>query len=215
MSAAGLVLDDVVVRRGSFEIATSLSVAPGEILALVGPNGRGKSTLLDAVAGLLPLAAGRIALAGSVLAQGAAPAVFIAPQHRGVGLVPQRHVLFGHLTALENAAFGPRSRGVRRTEARNLGGAWLERFGVGELASRRADRLSGGQSQRVALARALASEPRALLLDEPFAAVDAGGRADLGALVRSAVAEARIPCVLVSHDSGEVDRLADRIHPLP
>lgn len=232
----GLVLDGVVVRRQAFEVAVSVQVGPGQILALVGPNGRGKSTLLDAVAGLLPLASGRITLDGVVLAEQSPAGVgtsfasssltsfagtsststsFSMPvQERQVGLVPQRHVLFAHLTALENAAFGPRSRGAGRAVARQRGEWWLDRFGVGDLAHRRADRLSGGQSQRVALARALASEPRVLLLDEPFAAVDAEGRAELGALVREVVLTEEIPCVLVSHDEREVERLADVVHPL-
>ncbi|OJX95467.1 ABC-type nitrate/sulfonate/bicarbonate transport system ATPase subunit [Salana multivorans] len=211
----GLVLDGVVVRRGTAEIAASFAVPAGRVLALVGPNGRGKSTLVDAIAGLLPLAAGRIELDGTVLARVTpSSATFLPPQERGVGLVPQRHVLFAHLSALENAAFGPRSTGAGRAVARATGQRWLERFGVGDLAHRRADRLSGGQSQRVALARALAAEPRALLLDEPFAAVDADGRSELGALVREAVAGAGIPCVLVSHDADEVDRLADAVHRL-
>ena len=220
---SGLEVDGVVVRRQTFEVTASFRVEPGQTLALVGPNGRGKSTLLDAVAGLLPLTAGRITLGGTVLAEqspaGAAPpsarTSFSMPvQERQVGLVPQRHVLFAHLSALENAAFGPRSRGAGRAVARQRGEWWLARFGVGHLAHRRADRLSGGQSQRVALARALASEPRVLLLDEPFAAVDAEGRAALGALVREVVLTAEIPCVLVSHDGHEVERLADVVHPL-
>lgn len=212
---SGLELDGVVVRRGEFEVGASVRVRPGETLALIGPNGRGKSTLLDAIAGLLPVAAGRITLDGLVVAEQSASSSFsLPPQDRRIGLVPQRHVLFGHLTALENAAFGPRSRGAGRVAAHEAAQRWLERFGVGELAHRRADRLSGGQSQRVALARALAAEPRLLLLDEPFAAVDADGRGELGALVRESVAAAAIPCVLVSHDADEVDRLARVVHRL-
>lgn len=131
-----------------------------------------------------------------------------------MGLVPQQHVLFGHLTALENTAFAPRARGVRRAAARREAFAELERLGVADRAGVRARDLSGGQAQRVALARAVCARPRVLLLDEPFAALDAGSRGEIAAVVRRLVDELAVPCLLVSHDAGEVARLADAVVPV-
>ncbi|PWD51407.1 hypothetical protein C8046_12805 [Serinibacter arcticus] len=198
---------DAVVRRGEFEVRLDLRIGPGEVVALTGPNGAGKSSLLGAVAGLVPLVSGEVALGGAVLDGEAA---FVPPERRGVGLVPQQHLLFGHLTALENVAYGLRARGVHRREARAEAGEWLDRLGLADRAQLRADRLSGGQSQRVAIARALASRPRAVLLDEPFAALDIRVRDDVRRLVRDALVELGVPALLVTHDPAEVDQLATR-----
>lgn len=206
-ATGALEVRDAVVRRGDFEVTVDLSVAPGEVLALTGPNGTGKSSVLAALAGLLPLHGGAITLGGEVLDGDAA---WVPPERRGVGLVPQQHLLFGHLSALENVAFGLRARGMRRRDARAEGHAWLERLGLTDRAHLRADRLSGGQSQRVAIARALAASPRLVLLDEPFAALDVRVRDDVRALVADALRELAIPAVLVTHDAGEVETLATR-----
>lgn len=214
--SGGLQLTGAQVRRGSFQVAADVFVSPGAIVALAGPNGSGKSSLLEAVAGVLALSAGRIELAKQVWDQapgtGASDsAVWVPPERRGLGFVPQRHVLFGHLSALENVAFGLRARGVRRRAALAEAEEWLSRVGLADRASIRADRLSGGQSQRVALARALAARPRALLLDEPFTAIDAPSRPAIQAMVREAVVDLAVPTLLVSHDAGEVDGLADAV----
>ncbi|PFG21018.1 ABC transporter ATP-binding protein [Serinibacter salmoneus] len=206
-----LTLAGVRLERGGFTLEASLAVAPGEIVALVGANGAGKTSLLHAVAGLLAPAAGEITLGGMVL-DGAATR--LPPERRGVGLVPQQHVLFGHLSALENAAFALRARGVRRAQARREALAELTRLGVADRAGVRARDLSGGQAQRVALARAVCARPRALLLDEPFAALDAGSRGEIAEAVRRLVDDLAVPCLLVSHDAGEVARLADAVVPV-
>lgn len=206
-ATGALEVRDAVVRRGEFEVTVDLTVAPGEVLALTGPNGTGKSSVLAALAGLLPLDGGTIALGGEMFDGDTA---WVPPETRGVGLVPQQHLLFGHLSSLENVAFGLRARGMRRREARAEAHAWLERLGLADRAHLRADRLSGGQSQRVALARALAASPRLVLLDEPFAALDVRVRDDVRALVADALRELAIPAVLVTHDAGEVETLATR-----
>lgn len=196
------------MRRGEFEVRCSIDVEPGEVVALAGPNGTGKTTVLHAVAGLLPLADGEVRC-GDEVWDGVES--WVEPRRRGVGLVPQHHVLFGHLSVLENAAFGLRARGVRAGEARAVAGEWLGRLGVGDLAGRRAGGLSGGQAQRVAIARALAARPRAVLLDEPFTALDADSRPVVGRLVADALASMGVPALLVTHDAEEARALAHRV----
>ncbi|WP_102509810.1 ABC transporter ATP-binding protein [Sanguibacter massiliensis] len=196
----------VVAERGRLRLDVSLNVAPGEVLCVVGPNGSGKSTLLWALAGLVPLSGGTVTLGGMVL-DDARQHVPAAGRH--VGLVPQSHVLFTHLSVLENVAFGLRARGVRPGVARARAADALARVGLTDHAHDRADRLSGGQSQRVALARALVVEPRLLLLDEPFAALDAAVRPLLHDVVRDVVGRG-IPTVLVTHDATEAAALGTR-----
>jgi len=199
----------LVVERAAFRLDIELSVAPGEVVALLGPNGAGKTTALRALAGLTPLTAGRIELAGACLDDGAG--IFLPPERRGVGVVFQDYLLFPHLSALENVAFGPRCRGVPRQQARETAQAWLSRVGLAELAGRRPRQLSGGQAQRVALARALALEPALLLLDEPLAALDARTRLDTRADLHRHLAEHPGPTLVVTHDPLDAFVLADRL----
>jgi molybdate transport system ATP-binding protein len=201
---------DVQVRLPGFDLAAPLDVADGETVAVVGPNGAGKSTLLRALAGLVAVAAGRVVVDGMVLDDVAA-GVHVYAERRPVGVVFQDYLLFPHLSALDNVAFGPRSRGVGKVEARRQAQAWLERVGLGDLAERRPRALSGGQAQRVALARALIGSPRLLLLDEPLAAVDMSARAELRRVMRQALADFDGSRVLVTHDPLEAAALADRI----
>ncbi len=200
----GLVVD-AEVQRGGFVLTVSLAAAPGEVLGVLGPNGSGKSTLLSAVAGLTPVSAGRITLAGQVM-DDAAEGTFVEASGRPVGFVFQNYRLFPHLSVAENVAFSPRARGLGRQAARSAARHWLERLGLADLAGRKPDELSGGQAQRVALARALAGQPALLLLDEPLSALDAGTRLDV-----EAVADFAGPCLLVTHDPLEALVLADRI----
>ncbi|MEW2166985.1 ABC transporter ATP-binding protein [Streptomyces sp. NPDC007084] len=203
---AGAGLDArLVVRRGSFRLDVELTAAPGEVVALLGPNGAGKTTALRALAGLTPLSeGGRLRLDGARLDR-------TPPESRPVGVVFQDYLLFPHLTALDNVAFGPRCQGVPKAAARAQAAAWLERMGLAAHAGAKPRRLSGGQAQRVAVARALATRPRLLLLDEPLAALDARTRLEVRAQLRQHLAEFEAVAVLVTHDPLDAMVLADRL----
>ncbi|MEU1273160.1 ABC transporter ATP-binding protein [Streptomyces sp. NPDC005799] len=194
----------LIVARGAFRLDVSLSVAPGEVVALLGPNGAGKTTALRALAGLTPLTGGHLRLDGEELDR-------TPPESRPVGVVFQDYLLFPHLTALDNVAFGPRCQGAGKTEARARAAEWLDRMGLADHAAVKPRRLSGGQAQRVALARALATRPRLLLLDEPLAALDARTRLDVRAQLRRHLAEFEAVAVLVTHDPLDAMVLADRL----
>ncbi len=198
------------VARGGFRLDVRLAVAPGEVVAVVGPNGAGKTTALRALAGLLRLSAGHVRLAGRPLDE-PATGVWVPPERRRVGVVFQDHLLFPHLSAVENVAFGPRCRGAGRREARRQAGEWLRRVGVAHLARYRPGQLSGGQAQRVALARALVGRPPLLLLDEPLAALDAGTRADTRAELNRHLSTHDGGTLLVTHDPLDALILADRL----
>ncbi|MGP2440177.1 ABC transporter ATP-binding protein [Streptomyces sp. JW3] len=194
----------LVVDRGAFRLDIALTVAPGEVVALLGPNGAGKTTALRALAGLAPLTAGHLRLDGAALER-------TPPELRPVGVVFQDYLLFPHLTALDNVAFGPRCQGVRKADARARAAEWLARLGLAEHAGVKPRRLSGGQAQRVAVARALATRPRLLLLDEPLAALDARTRLEVRAQLRRHLAEFEAVAVLVTHDPLDAMVLADRL----
>ena len=208
-SAAG-VEAHLVVDRGGFRLDVELSARPGEVLALLGPNGAGKTTALRALAGLTPLTAGHLTLDGETLEDPAAHRR-VATEERPVGVVFQDYLLFPHLSALDNVAFGLRTRGMRKVEARAEAALWLERVGLASHAAARPRALSGGQAQRVALARALAPNPRLLLLDEPMAALDARTRLDVRAQLRRHLAAFEAVAVLVTHDPLDAMVLADRL----
>jgi molybdate transport system ATP-binding protein len=200
---------NIAVHLGRFALDVAFRVDDGELLALVGPNGAGKSTALFAIAGLVPLERGRIALGGAPLDDPGAD-VFVPPEARDIGFVFQDGRLFPHLSALENVAFGPRSRGVPRAEARARARGWLERMDLAPLAHARASTLSGGEARKVALARALAIEPRALLLDEPFASLDEDATLDVRETLRGHLAAFPGPCLLVTHDPDDTRMLGAR-----
>ncbi|GLW47003.1 ABC transporter ATP-binding protein [Streptomyces sp. NBRC 14336] len=194
----------LVVDRGEFRLDVALTVAPGEVVALLGPNGAGKSTALRALAGLTPLSDGHLRLDGRELDR-------TPPEHRPVGVVFQDYLLFPHLTALDNVAFGPRCQGASKAESRARAAEWLDRMGLADHAQAKPRRLSGGQAQRVALARALAVNPRLLLLDEPLAALDARTRLEVRAALRRHLAAFEAVAVLVTHDPLDAMVLADRL----
>ena len=200
----------VAIRRGEFRLDVDLEVAGGEVVALLGPNGAGKSTLLAVLAGLLRPDEGRVELDGALLADATAD-IHVPARDRNVGLVLQDYLLFGHMSALENVAFGPRARGVRRRRARSDATQMLDRMGIAELADRRPRELSGGQAQRVALARALVTKPRLLLLDEPLAALDGGTRPAVRAELRRHLATYDGCTIVVTHDPLEALVLGERI----
>ena len=189
-------------------IAVDFVCAPGELVALIGPSGAGKTTILRAIAGLNRSAAGRITCNGETWLDSAA-GIRLPPHRRRVGLVFQSYALFPHLSALGNviAALGHRPRGERADRAREL----LGLVHLDGLEARRPAELSGGQQQRVALARALAREPMALLLDEPFSAVDRRTRRRLRDELAELRASVRAPIILVTHDLDEAAMLADRL----
>jgi molybdate transport system ATP-binding protein len=197
-------LRDVEARRDGFAVGADLEVATGETVALVGPNGAGKSTLIDAVAGTIDLAHGEVWL-GDVRIDA------LPPQDRGLGVTFQGGRLFPRMTALENVAFPLRARGTRRAQARRAATDTLARLAPRVDPSATPGSLSGGERQRIALARALVHAPRALLLDEPLAAVDVSARSELRAVLRQTVATFGGPCVIVAHDPIDALTLANRI----
>ncbi|MET9429172.1 ABC transporter permease [Streptomyces sp. NPDC003036] len=181
-----------------------LDAAPGTTIAVVGPNGAGKTTLLRALLALTDRAHARLRLGDTDVTD-------LPPHRRGVAWVPQDGALFPHLSALANTAYGLRTRGVPRAEARAAAQQWLDRLGVGHLAHHRPAQLSGGQAQRVALARALAARPRLLLLDEPLAALDQTTRAHVRHTLRRHLDGFGGVCLIVTHDPVEAVSLADRV----
>ncbi len=189
----------------------ALQVAPGQVVAVLGPNGSGKSTLLALIAGLLRADAGRAVLEETVLFDvgGEGRSSWVPPHARGVALLAQEPLLFPHLTALENVAFGPRSLGRSRKAARTLARHWLEEVDALQYADRRPAQLSGGQAQRIAVARALAVEPRLLLLDEPMAALDVAVAPALRQVLRRVLRDRA--AVIVTHDVLDALLLADRV----
>jgi molybdate transport system ATP-binding protein len=202
-----LEVDAAVPER---DVEAALTVPDGETVAILGPNGSGKSTLLSVVAGLVRPARGRVVLDGRELTvAGAGSSVHVPPHDRRTAMLGQDPLLFPHLSALDNVAFGARSGGLGRREARERAQAWLDRVGVGELSGRRPGRLSGGQAQRVAVARALAAEPQLLLLDEPMAALDVDVAPAMRQMLRTVLADRTV--VLVTHDVLDALLLADRV----
>lgn len=200
----------VTLGRNDFELQAIFDVPAGESVAILGPNGAGKSTLLALVAGLLTPDSGTVEVGGRLLSR-ATPFLLTAPEKRRVGLMGQDPLLFPHLSALENIAFGPRSRGWSRVRARAGAREWLERMELAPLESRRPYELSGGQRQRVALARALAAEPEILLLDEPLGALDARTAPDIRQVLRTHLRDSGTTSLLVTHDVLDAAVLADRV----
>ena len=198
--------------RGEALLRLDCAVAPGEVLAVMGPSGSGKSSLLLAVAGLLGppfLVAGAVRLDGDDLTA-------LPVERRGMGMMFQDALLFPHMSVIGNVLFAVRRRdpdGGRRSrgDRRALALAALERVALGAFAERDPATLSGGQRSRVALARTLAGEPRALLLDEPFGALDQRLRAEVRATVLTLAREDRLPVVLVSHDPADAEAAGGRV----
>jgi iron(III) transport system ATP-binding protein len=184
----------------------SVSAEKGEVVCLFGPSGCGKSTVLRIAAGLEKIGEGAVTLDGVVLSSRDKHA---PPEKRGIGLVFQDFVLFQHMTAAENVAFGLDS--LNGKDKRERVAAELAAVGLTEFAERRPAQLSGGQQQRVALARAFARRPKALLLDEPFASIDASLRRRLRAELRRILKERGSPAIIVTHDADEAVELGDRI----
>lgn len=200
----------VGVELAGFSLDVALAIDAATTTAVVGANGAGKTTLLRVLAGLRSLSAGRIELDGVVL-DDPANGMYVPPERRPVGVVFQDNLLFPHLNALDNVAFGLRQRGRRRREARRLAAGWLDRVGLNGRQHARPDELSGGQAQRVALARALALEPALLLLDEPLAALDATTRNDVRRDLHRHLATFAGARLLITHDPVDAAVLADYV----
>ncbi len=200
---------DIIVRRGEFALELAVTLEPGTVTAVLGPNGAGKSTLLRALAGLESVDHGSISIDGRVV--DSVEGSFVESRDRSVGVVFQDYALFPHLSVLENVAFGPRSRGDSKATARDRARRALDTLGVGDLAPRKPNAISGGQAQRVALARALATDPQVLLLDEPMAALDVETRESVRVELDARLAEFAGCVVLVTHDPLDAMLLADRV----
>jgi iron(III) transport system ATP-binding protein len=203
-----LQLEDIHHRFGESEIlkGITLSVAPGEIVCLLGPSGDGKTTLLRIAAGLTPLQQGRVVVGGRVVAE---PGREVPPEERGVGLLFQDFALFPHLSVLDNVAFGLTA--LKGAARRDRAMAMLGRVGMERFASAMPHTLSGGQQQRVALARALAPQPKVLLLDEPFSGLDARLRDRVRDDTLHVLQAEGIAVLMVTHDAEEAMFMADRM----
>jgi len=201
---------DIQLRLSRLNLDIAFTVEAGEVVALLGPNGSGKSTTLRALVGLLPLAGGRIVLDGTVL-DDPAQHVKIPPEKRPIGLMFQDYLLFPHLSALENVAFGLRAKGTSKKAAREKASQTLARLGLEGLAEAKPGSMSGGQQQRVAMARALVTDPRLLLLDEPLAALDVSTKTDVRRLLREVLRQSNAANVLVTHDLLDAVALGDRM----
>ncbi len=199
----------VVVRRPGHTLDVHLTAERGDVVAVIGPNGAGKSTLVRALAGIEPLDEGQVVCDGRRWEGDGAARTDI--RDRGIGMVFQQELLFPHLSAVDNVAFGPRSRGAGRRAAEQTARAWLTRLGVDDLAERRPAQLSGGQAQRVAIARALATGPGLLLLDEPLSALDVGVAMALRIELSRHLAEYDGVAVLVTHDALDAMTVANRV----
>jgi molybdate transport system ATP-binding protein len=206
---------DAAADRREFTVGAALTVADGERVALFGPSGAGKTTVLEMIAGLVEPTIGRIELGGRVLTSTSAPSVAVPPWRRRVGLLRQDPGLFPHLTVRANLTYA-RSSHSRPASGRpgSPGGELAEiasSLGIDDLLSAMPARLSGGQRHRVALGRLLLAHCDALLLDEPFASLDAVLRRSLTALVKDLSAHRSVPSVLVTHQLSDAQAFADRL----
>ena len=203
---AGLALVGLQKRFGTAVSVSgvTLAVPAGEIVALLGTSGAGKTTILRCIAGHLEPDAGEVWIAGS-------PVAGTPPERRNVGMVFQSYALFPHLTVRRNVAFGPERRGAPRAEAAAAADRMLERLQLGRKGDKYPRQLSGGEQQRVAVARALAIRPQVLLLDEPLSSLDAALRRDLRGLLTGLQREFGATTVWVTHDQEEALSVADRV----
>jgi putative spermidine/putrescine transport system ATP-binding protein len=199
-------LENLVRRYGTVTAldGLSLTLAPGELVALLGPSGCGKTTALRLLAGLEAADGGRVVIGGDDVTG-------LPANKRNIGMVFQAYSLFPHMVAWENVAFGLQMRGVGVAERKKKALEMLELVGLDRFANRYANQMSGGQQQRVALARALAIQPEVLLLDEPLSALDAKVRSRLRDEIRRVQLEVGITTLFVTHDQEEALAIADRV----
>ncbi|WP_437578721.1 ATP-binding cassette domain-containing protein [Sorangium sp. So ce887] len=211
MTAAQSLRARVTARIGRLHLDAELETGRGT-LALVGPNGSGKTSLLSMLLGVLPVERGRVEVGGAVLLDTRA-GIDVPVEERGIGYVPQDYALFPHLSVRENVEFAVRSAASRRRGAARAErvDAMLHELGIAALAHRRTQTLSGGEQQRVALARALSVSPRALLLDEPLAALDVHSRREVRAFLADYLRALALPTIVVTHDAADARLLGQRI----
>jgi putative spermidine/putrescine transport system ATP-binding protein len=206
--AAGqsLTLDDIVHRYGTSTAVdhVTLEIAAGELVALLGPSGCGKTTLLRIIAGFIAQTSGKVVVGGKRIDE-------LPPNRRNIGIVFQNYALFPHMSVADNVGYGLAARGTERAAAAKRTAEMLELVQLGHLAGRLTKQLSGGQQQRVALARALAIEPRVLLLDEPFSALDKSLRLDMQIEIKRIQRAAGTTAIIVTHDQEEALGMADRV----
>lgn len=201
---------DATVRVSARGVNAALSVPAGQTLALLGPNGSGKSTVIEALAGIIAPDGGRATLGDTVLfAHEDGRMRLTEARERGVALVTQDASLFPHLSVLDNVGFPARARGASKSRSRAIAHEWLARTGADDLATRRPRSLSGGQARKVAVTRALASEPRLILLDEPFASLDVDAAVALRALLREVLVGRT--AILSTHDGLDAIDLATSV----
>lgn len=201
---------DMRARLDSRAVDVELSLDDGDVLAVLGANGAGKSTVLSLIAGLLRPDSGRITLGEDVVTDTEA-GVFVRPHARGVAMLAQQALLFPHMSVAANVAYGPRCRGLGRAHARSVAHQWLQTVDAVDLADRRPAQLSGGQAQRVAIARALAAEPQVLLLDEPMAALDVTAAPAVRRVLRSVLRDGGRTAVMVTHDLLDALGVANKV----
>ena len=200
----------LAVTRGPLSLDLDLTVPSGAVLALLGPRGAGKTTALEAVAGLVPLDAGHVRVGERTL-DDTAGGIHLKAAERGIGMVFQDYRLFSHLSVVENVEFGVRAQGMKKKPARDRAAEWLEAVGATNLADRAPSTLSNDEAQRVALARALAIEPSVLLLDEPLAGIEASLRMRVRGELAQRLRENGAATVLVTHDLVDALVLADSV----
>ena len=203
--AVSIDIRDLEARRGTFCLSVpELFIASGEVFAILGTTGSGKTVLLEAIAGAFPLEEGEVLIDG-------VPADEVAVQDRGLGILYQDHALFPHMTVRQNIEYGARVRGVPSQEARKKANELMALFGIEGIAESYPGAISGGESQRTALSRALMVEPDVLLLDEPFSALDPATKKRLYSVLEDVHDRFGCTMVFVTHDFNEAHGLADRV----
>ncbi len=197
------------IGKGTHTIPIDVTVEAGEVLGIAGRNGVGKTTLMETIAGIVPLLSGSLSFDG-VTWDDASQKVWKSPEQRRCAVVFQDLRLFPHMSVLQNVMFGLRSRGISKNEAQSTARMKLDLVSAEHLVHRKAMGLSGGEAQRVALARAIAAEPDVLLLDEPLSAIDAGSREQLRSVLADVLSAFPGVALLVSHDAKDLTSLATR-----